>query len=142
MNYPTLNGHQFRGPGGDGRALAALMLRAGWASFLTRDGERVDPRDITDIHQLAKDLAHDHVAHATPTPAATRRYQQFQYFKPAVAVSVRNVAHAQLRDIIAKLAAAPSVEEVERQQLAAIANAASPGIAWCRLARDASRPVR
>lgn len=60
MNYANLNGDQVRGAGGggDGRAMMDLQARCGWASYLTRDGRRVDPRDITDLTQLAKDLSH------------------------------------------------------------------------------------
>lgn len=129
-SYPQLLGEQCRGPGGDGRALMALMERAAWASFLTRDGVRVDVNDITDLQQLAKELAHDH-ATATPEPAAVAYY---------------NPAHAQRITPDPRwhklIAAQCRVDDARRATVAAIAECEEPSVPWHKLvARRSSRDV-
>lgn len=122
--YPTLNGMQYRGPGGDGRAMHALSQRCGWASYLTRDGVRVDPRDITDLTQLAKDLGNEQTADAPDETAipCSGRYLSFRPYQPALAAPIipgqnraladamRALSQRQLADAQACISAATDAE--------------------------------
>lgn len=149
MNYPTLNGHQCRGPGGDGRALHVALERAGWASFLTRDGERVDMHAITDLHQLAKDLANDHAPVAAASAATPRTVVGF-YRLTSLAVAqgrvdaARTAARAAVTDIANQLADGPTVEEVKRQQAIATLSAEQTADAfeWRQLVGRSPRSFR
>lgn len=99
MNYANLNGDQVRGAGGggDGRAMMDLQARCGWASYLTRDGQRVDPRDITDLTQLAKDLSH------APAPVTQPAVATVRFYDPALAATITVDAQSALADIWEKV---------------------------------------
>ncbi|MFH7600639.1 hypothetical protein WDV06_36930 [Streptomyces racemochromogenes] len=102
MNYANLNGAQVRSAGGDGdgRAMMDLQARCGWASYLTRDGRRVDPRDITDLTQLAKDLSH------APAPAV-RPATAVRFYDPALAEAIAVNAESAFAELWRKVGSRP-----------------------------------
>lgn len=55
MNYPTLNGAQVRNDG-CGRTAMQTRMRTLWQSALTTAGNRANPPELVDLHQLARDV--------------------------------------------------------------------------------------
>jgi len=55
MNYPTLNGAQVRNDG-CGRTAMQTRMRTLWQSAMTTAGNRANPPELVDLHQLAMDL--------------------------------------------------------------------------------------